>query len=421
MNWTTFADVLFGYVFYYPFFMAYLWMAGGIAFFLQFERPRHREERPPALPKWPLVSILVSCYNEQAMVREMIAQLLKLRYPDYEIIAINDGSIDLTGPILDELALTDPRLRVIHQQENQGKAVGLNTGVMLARGEFIMCIDADALLDREALTWMLRHFLESENVGAVTGNPRIRTRSSLIGRMQVGEFSSTIGLIKRTQHLWGTLFTVSGVVAMFRRKALLDAGFWSPNMLTEDIDISWKIQIAGWRIRYEPRASVWIHMPERLNGLYKQRLRWAMGGVQTLRKFTGALFSRKQWRMWPIYWEYTASVVWAYAMVAVLVLSVLKYFVPLPEPLRVSAFPEWRGILLGITCMLQILTGLLIDRRHDRSLMRYYLWTVWYPVAFWMIILVTTFVAVPRVLLRAHGKRATWNTSDRGFNHAKPK
>ncbi|MDP1238509.1 glycosyltransferase family 2 protein, partial [Klebsiella pneumoniae] len=86
--------------------------------------------------------------------------------------------------------------------------------------------------------WMIRHMLENPTIGAVTGNPRIRTRSTLLGRMQVGEFSSIVGLIKRTQQIYGRLLTVSGVVVMFRKHAIEDVGYWSNDMLTEDIDIS---------------------------------------------------------------------------------------------------------------------------------------------------------------------------------------
>ena len=82
------------------------------------------------------------------------------------------------------------------------------------------------LLAHDAIGWMLEHFLTDPGVGAVTGNPRIRTRTSLLGRMQVGEFSSIVGLIKRTQQVYGRIFTVSGVITMFRKTALAD-GYWA--------------------------------------------------------------------------------------------------------------------------------------------------------------------------------------------------
>ncbi|BDY94024.1 hypothetical protein MUTS15_26810 [Escherichia coli] len=111
-----------------------------------------------------------------------------------------------------------------------------------------MCIDGDALLDRDAAAYIVEPMLYNPRVGAVTGNPRIRTRSTLVGKIQVGEYSSIIGLIKRTQRIYGNVFTVSGVIAAFRRSALAEVGYWSDDMITEDIDISWKLQLNQWTI-----------------------------------------------------------------------------------------------------------------------------------------------------------------------------
>ncbi len=84
--------------------------------------------------------------------------------------------------------------------------MALNTGAMAARSDLLVCIDGDAMLDRDAAAYMVVPLLENPRVGAVTGNPRIRTRSTLVGRVQVGEFSSIIGLIKRTQRIYGQVF-----------------------------------------------------------------------------------------------------------------------------------------------------------------------------------------------------------------------
>lgn len=109
---------------------------------------------------------------------------------------------------------------MIHLAQNQGKAIALQAGAAAARSEFLVCIDGDALLDRDAAAYLVAPLLANPHVGAVTGNPRIRTRSTLIGRIRVGEFSSIIGLIKRTQRVYGRLFTISGVVARFVSKRL---------------------------------------------------------------------------------------------------------------------------------------------------------------------------------------------------------
>ena len=203
---------------------------------------------------------------------------------------------------------------------------------------------------------------------------------------------------------------------MFRRKALLDAGFWSVDVLTEDIDISWKMQMAGWGIRFEPRALAWILMPETLKGLYRQRQRWATGGIQTVGRYSLALLRPRHWRMWPVWIEYLASVLWAYCMFFVLLLGICHSL--LPPAWQVGFLPEWRGALLGVTCMVQIFVSLWIDRFYDRNLLRYFLWTVWYPLAFWTISMVTTVIALPRAVLRRTGKRAIWRSPDRGIRDA---
>ena len=135
----------------------------------------------------------------------------------------------------------------------------------------------------------------------MTGNPRIRNRSSLLGLLQVGEFSSIVGLIKRAQRVYGRVFTVSGVICAFRKRALHDAGWWTADSLTDDVDVTWRIQLAGWRVTSSPRRSSWILMPETLQGLWRQRLRWAEGGARSLIAATGPMFERRAWRLLPVW------------------------------------------------------------------------------------------------------------------------
>ncbi|HQD82119.1 MAG TPA: glycosyltransferase, partial [Quisquiliibacterium sp.] len=260
-------SVLAGFAFYYPLFMSYLWMAGALFYWFRFERRQgSRVDAPPARATHPLVAVLVPCHNEEDNLLDTMTFLSKLDYPNYEIIAINDGSTDGTAALLDRMASRYPRLRVVHLARNQGKAMALNTAAKLTRAEFLVCIDGDALLDPHAIHWLLQHF-EWPRVGAVTGNPRVRTRSTLLGRLQVGEFSSTIGMIKRAQRTYGRVFTVSGVISAFRRTAVHDVGYWSNDILTEDVDMSWKLQARHWDIRFEPKALCWILMPETFKGL----------------------------------------------------------------------------------------------------------------------------------------------------------
>ena len=334
--------------------MAYLWMTGAVFYYYRYERPpkSHRDlpdagpETPPPLAEYPLVTIIVPCHNEGRDIEDTVEYLLASTYPNFDILLVDDGSADETRSILDGIAALHPVVRVIHCAHNQGKAVALTTASLMTPAQYLCCIDADALLDPEALSWLMVHFL-NPRVGAVTGNPRVRNRSTLLGRLQVGEFSSIVGLIKRAQRTYGRIFTVSGVVACFRKAALHDVGYWS---------------------------------------------------------------------MWPVLLEYLMSVVWAYAMLVMAVLWVAGKFIELPPDYSVpSLLSGWSGVMVGTTCLIQIGVSLALDSRYGGGSVRSFFWMIWYPLAYWMINMATTIVAVPRALLRNSEKRARWTSPDRGI------
>ena len=408
------ANLLFGFTFYYPLFMSYLWMCGGLYYYFHYERNDPPLDQPPTLISYPPVSILVPCHNEAMCLEETVAALRSVDYPEFEIIMIDDGSTDATPQMLDDYARQDARIRVIHLARNQGKAVGLNTAAVMARHDFFLCIDGDSIVDPGCLRWMMRQLVTNPRVGAVTGNPRIRTRSTLLGRIQVGEFSSIIGLIKRAQRTYGKVFTVSGVMVCFRRAALHDAQYWNPDALTEDIDISWRLQMRHWDVRFEPNALCWILMPETLGGLWRQRLRWAMGGTQVLFGQRGRFGKWRHRRMVPVYLEYFISVMWAYSMAVVILLWMVGFVVALPPAWQIdSLLPGWNGMVIGTTCLLQFAVSMFLDSKYEKGVGRYYYWMIWYPLAFWILSVCTTVVAVPKVILRGR-RRATWVSPDRG-------
>lgn len=408
-------ETMLRFVFFWPFFMSVLWMAGGLLFW--FSRERHwswgREDDVPTLKGKPLVSVIVPCYNEENNVAETIESVLNQRYKNIEVIAVDDGSTDGTGFILNRLAKQHLRLRVIHLAHNQGKAIALKTGVAAAKSEWLVCIDGDAKLDRDAVAYIVAPMLENPRVGAVTGNPRIRTRSTLIGKIQVGEFSSIIGMIKRTQRMYGQIFTISGVVAAFRRTALADVGYWSEDIITEDIDISWKLQLKHWSIFYEPRALCWVLMPETLKGLWKQRLRWTQGGAEVFRKNMTRLWQWRNRRMWPLFTEYCLSTAWAFT-------CVISFILFLASPhgamtLSNMALDGLAGIILSCICIAQFAVSLLIDSRYEKNLAGALFWVIWFPAIYWVLSLMTTIVAFTRVMIISQTKRARWISPDRGI------
>ncbi|WP_292431763.1 poly-beta-1,6-N-acetyl-D-glucosamine synthase [Methylobacter sp.] len=408
-----------GFIYYYPLFMAYIWMFGAIIFYFRYEwRQQGNAEHLPELTEQPPVSILIPCYNEADNIRETVEILLRQKYPAFEIIAVNDGSKDNTLAILQELAEQHDQLRVVNLHTNQGKAMGLRTAALLANSEILICIDGDALLAPEAIAWMVRHFLDNPNVGAVTGNPRIRNRSTLLGKIQVGEFSAIVGMIKRAQRSYGKVFTVSGVIAAFRKSALHDVGYWSNDMVTEDIDISWKLQLAGWSIYFEPNALCWVLMPETLQGLWKQRMRWAQGGTEVLLRYFRDLFRWPSRGMWLLYGECLISIFWAFLILLHVLYAPVALFNESADESLHDLSPNWTSMLLSLTCLIQFGVSLFIDSRYEYrtgGVARYYYWMVWYPIVYWLINVGTTIIGSIRAIKKKRGQRAIWVTVDRGL------
>ena len=405
-------DVIFGFAFFYPLFMAWMWIAGGIWFFIK----RELNQKALPEPKEAGCSILIPCFNEAEQVKQTIRYAMQSQYPKFEVIAINDGSSDQTGEILDELAEKYPKLRVVHLAENQGKAYALRAGAMVSGYEYLICIDGDALMHPNCVLWMMHHLTMFPRVGAVTGNPRIINRSSILGKVQVGEFSSIIGLIKRAQRTYGRIFTVSGVCAGFRKTALDRIGYWRDDMITEDIDVSWRLQFDHWDVQYVPQALTYIYMPETFKGLWQQRLRWAQGGIEVLFAYIPKIFKWRLRRMWPIALESVISVLWAYTMFGVFVLFFYGLFFPVaPEWYINSLLPQWYGVILGASCLIQFMVSLWIDRRYDKGRMfRSYFWVIWYPLFFWILTMLTTVVSLPKTIFKTQ-TRARWISPDRGF------
>ena len=184
--WTM--ELVSSFVFFYPLFMSTLWIVGGVYFWFHWERhwPWNPDAVAPPLPGNPLVSILVPCFNEQDNARATLKAALSQNHENVEVIAINDGSSDGTAQLLNQLAEEFDRLRIVHLSANQGKAMALRMGALAARSDYLVCIDGDALLDPNAVSYLVAPMLAHPRVGAVTGNPRVRTRSTLVGRIQVG-------------------------------------------------------------------------------------------------------------------------------------------------------------------------------------------------------------------------------------------
>ena len=398
------------YIFWYPLVMSIIWIIGGIYFFI-----RNETDDFGTFSEYPMVSILIPSYNEEYTIEKTINDLSDLNYPNYEIIVLNHGSKDKTVEIVKNILTQNKKLKLINIKNNNGKANALYYGLVASKGEILICIDADSSLDNNAINYLVNHFIGAgnERVGAVTGNPRVKNRSSLLAKIQVCEFASIIGLIKRTQRLLGKVMTVSGVVVAYRKSALMDCGLWDRDTITEDIGVTWKLQKRFWAVRYEPKALCWMLVPETIKGYWNQRVRWAQGGVEAIIKHRDILLSWKQRRLIPIYLEQLASIIWALAwMITTMLQVVISIYYKKPTlPIR------WHGTYLALVCIIQFFIAMVIEEKYEKGISKYYIWAIWYPIFFWYFNALVVAFSIPKAIKAKLSKKkfATWDSPDRGL------
>ncbi len=322
----------------------------------------------------PPVAVFVPAHNEAAHIQQTLQALKASDYPHFDIIVIDDGSTDHTA----ELAAAVPGVKVIRLITNQGKAHALNTALNHTQAEIIVCVDADTHVSPKTLRYLVQPFQDPE-ISGVTGNPQIRNRKGFLRKLQTMEYATIISLIKRAEALLGGLYTVSGAICAFRRNILIEAGGWNETTQTEDIEISWRIQKLGYRLAYEPRAVCWISIPGKFKALFRQRIRWSRGSGEVYRKHLKIIQSTNTSAV-PIILNSVFSSIWAFLLVASFPLISLGFLPGLENGIPILAT---NALLLHW----QSLTGLLLDKKYNPGLLRYFWLTPLFIVYFWVLIL----------------------------------
>ncbi len=239
-----------------------------------------------ATKQLPSITVIVPVFNEGVTIRASLASLLKVDYPDLEIIVVDDGSKDNTyfhAYCAQGLAARSGKRIKLLTQTNTGKAQALNLGISEATGELVVCIDGDGVIARDALMQAVKHF-QDLSVGAVAGSVRVVNRHSLVTKLQALEYLTGLGLPKRAQNAGDAVMIVPGPLGVFRKAAIQAVGGYEHDTYAEDFDMTLKILGAGWRIRYDREVQGATECPVRLADLVKQRYRWSRGILQVLAK-----------------------------------------------------------------------------------------------------------------------------------------
>ena len=251
---------------------------------------KRRKKQPLAaiIPsEWPKVTVQLPIFNEQYVVERLIHSVCRLDYPlDKLEIQILDDSTDETRTIVSNVAADYLKkgydIQYLHRTDRNGfKAGALKKGLESAKGEFVAIFDADFLPQPDFLKKMIPYF-SSKNVGVVQAR-----WGHLNGNMSLLTKSQTIGLdahfvIEHSARNANNIFiNFNGTAGIWRKETILDAGNWQDDTLTEDIDISYRAQLAGWKFVYVNDVVCPAEVPAEVNGLKTQQYRWAKGAIQT--------------------------------------------------------------------------------------------------------------------------------------------
>jgi cellulose synthase/poly-beta-1,6-N-acetylglucosamine synthase-like glycosyltransferase/cytochrome c553 len=319
---------------------------------------RHRRDpqpMPPLPEPWPMVTVQLPLFNERYVARRLLEAVGAFDYPRERLeIQVLDDSTDDTAEIVAAVAerLRATGLDVVHLRRRVRagfKAGALAEGLARARGEFIAIFDADFVPPADFLTLTLRHFAPEVAV--------VQTRwGHLNRRFSPLTIAQSLGIdghfaVEQTARARGGLFlNFNGTAGVWRKAAILDAGGWAHDTLTEDLDLSYRAQLRGWHIVYRPEIVCPAELPVLVAGFKSQQRRWAKGSIQTARKLLPALWHS------PVGWwkKYQGTLHLTYYMIhPLMLLSMLLAF-----PLRAlgefspeSSAPMWAGAVFALATL----------------------------------------------------------------------
>jgi len=271
-------------------------IVAGSRYYLKCEK-----QTPPVPSSFPMVSIMVPAHNEGRVIEQTVRALLSFEYPKdrYEIIVINDNSSDNSAALLDMLKqeLNARNLVIINTDKitgGKGKSNALNIGFKRCRGEYIVIYDADNTPERGALAMLVGEITRDDTLGAVIGKFRTRNKNASLLTMFINIETLAFQWMAQAGrwYLFG-LCTIPGTNFIIRRSIIETIGGWDTKAIAEDTEISFRIYMMGYRIKFLPSAVTWEQEPQTLKVWFKQRTRWVKGNAYVIIKNLPLLFAPK--------------------------------------------------------------------------------------------------------------------------------
>lgn len=308
--------------------------------------------------KYPKVVTQLPMYNEKSVASRVINAVAVMDYPvsRHEIQVLDDSTDETIQYVDDTVArLREKGLRVsiIRRTDRTGfKAGALQNGLLYTDAEFVAIFDADFVPPRDFLKKSVAFFIDRPNLGLVQGRwTHLNRKASLITRGQAMGIDGHF-MIEQAARSWNGLFmNFNGTAGIFRRKAIEASGGWQHDTLTEDMDLSYRMQLHDWETEYVPDLEVPAEIPEDINAYKNQQFRWAKGSIQTARKIIPLLMEKKV----PPFKMIQAVLHLTHYMVHPLMLLIAMLTMPMLYYVKVFLPPVWFGVV--VFCMILATSG----------------------------------------------------------------
>ncbi len=239
----------------------------------------------PQAKIFPPITIIIPAYNEEESILDTIKAVINLEYPSEkkDVIIVNDGSTDKTREVIEKFIKKKKGIFLLNKA-NSGKADSLNAAIKLAKGELIAVVDADSYPKKDALLKMAGFFEQDKNVAAVTSRVLVKNRNNLIEKFQDFDYE-IIAWDRKILDFINCVYVTNGPLSIYRKDLVKKVGGFDPKNLTEDIEITWNLLSNNYKTHMSYSAEVYTTVPDNFIQWNKQRVRWNLGGLQTIWKY----------------------------------------------------------------------------------------------------------------------------------------